>query len=300
VVGVPACGQSSGSTSDGRPVVVATTTQLADLARQIGGPDADVHQLLQPNSDPHEYEPRPKDVQSAARARLILTSGLGLDSWMPGILSASGTKAKVVDVGAGVPVRLPGTGDEAGSADPHWWHDPLNERAAVATVERALSAAAPAAAPRIAARAQAYRRRLTRLDEQIRACFARIPAPQRKLVTDHDAFAYFVRRYGLRYIGAVIPAQTTQAQASAGELAQLEDTIRREHVAAVFPESSVNKRLARRIAQDTGAIVGGTLYGDTLGPKDGRAGTYVGMEEANADAIVRGMTGGAAGCPAGA
>ena len=298
--GISACGQNSGSTSDGRPVVVATTTQVADLARQIAGPDADVHQLLQPNSDPHEYEPRPKDVARAADARLILTSGLGIDAWMPGILSASGTKAKVVDVGASVPVKLAGTGDESGSADPHWWHDPLNMRAAATTVEQALSAAAPTAAPRIAARAQAYRRRLTRLDARIRACFDRIAPAQRTLVTDHDAFAYFVRRYGLRYIGAVIPAQTTQAQASAGEVAQLEDTIRREHVAAVFPESSVNKRLARRIAQDTGATVGGTLYGDTLGPADGPAGTYVGMEQANADAIVRGLTRGTAGCPAGA
>jgi zinc/manganese transport system substrate-binding protein len=299
-VGISACGQSGGSTSDGRPVVVATTTQLADLAREIGGPDVDVHQLLQPNSDPHEYEPRPKDVATAARARLILTSGLGLDAWMPAVLSASGTKARVVDVGASVPTQLPGTGDESGSADPHWWHDPLNMRAATTTVEQALSAASPAAAPRIAARAQSYRLRLTRLDARIRACFDRIPAAQRKLVTDHDAFAYFVRRYGLRYIGAVIPAQTTQAQASAGEVAQLEDTIRREHVSAVFPESSVNKRLARRIAQDTGATVGGTLYGDTLGRKDGPGGTYIGMEEANADAMLRGMTGGRAGCPAGA
>ena len=82
-----------------------------------------------------------------------------------------------------------------------------------------------------------------------------MPAAQRKLVTDHDAFGYFAARYGLRYVGAVIPAQTTQAQASAGDLARLEDTIRREHVSAVFPESSVNKRLARRIAQDTGATV---------------------------------------------
>jgi len=294
------CGQNDGSTSDGRPVVVATTTQLADLARQIGGPDVDVRQLLKPNSDPHEYEPRPKDVQAAARAKLILTSGLGLDSWMKEIRSASGTDARVVDVGASVPTRLPGAGDEAGDADPHWWHDPQNMRAAATTVERALTAAGPDAAPRIAARARAYRARLARLDARIRACFDRIPPARRTIVTDHDAFAYFVHRYGLRYVGAVIPAQTTQAQASAGDLARLEDTIRREHVAAVFPESSVNKRLARRIAKDTGASVGGTLYGDALGPAGGPAGTYVGMEQANADALVRGMTGGRDGCPAGA
>ena len=88
-VSLAGCGRTGDTTADGRPIVVASTPQIADLARQIAGPDAEVHGLLKPNSDPHEYEPRPKDVARAARARLILTSGLGLDAWMPEILSAS-------------------------------------------------------------------------------------------------------------------------------------------------------------------------------------------------------------------
>ena len=294
--GLSACGQSETSSADGKPVVVATTTQLADLARQIGGDDVDVHQLLQPNSDPHEYEPRPSDVQTTAKAKLVLTSGLGLDAWMPGVITASGSSAKVIDVGAHLPTTLPGTGKEAGSVDPHWWHDPLNFRAAAATVEQALAGAAPAARGRIAERARRYRERLTKLDAAMRACFDKVPTSERKIVTDHDAFAYLLHRYGLHYIGAAIPAQTTQAQASAGELATLEATIRREHVKAVFPESSVNRRLAQRIARDTGASADYTLYGDTLGPKNGRAGTYIGMEQANAGQMVQGMTAGATTC----
>jgi ABC-type Zn uptake system ZnuABC Zn-binding protein ZnuA len=130
----------------------------------------------------------------------------------------------------------------------------------------------------------------------VATCFAHVPAPARKLVTNHDAFDYFAKRYGLHVVGAVIPSQTTQAQPSAGEVARLIELVRREHVRAVFPESSINPRLADTIARDTGASSSSTLYGDTLGPKGSRAGTYIGMERSNADAMVRGFTGGAVGC----
>ena len=105
-----------------------------------------------------------------------------------------------------------------------------------------------------------------------------------------------VKRYGIQFVGAVIPSQTTQAQASAGQTAALIRLIRREHVKAVFPESSVNARLAETIARETGARTGYTLYGDTLGPAGSPGATYVEMEHANADALVRGLTGSAQGC----
>jgi ABC-type Zn uptake system ZnuABC Zn-binding protein ZnuA len=123
-----------------------------------------------------------------------------------------------------------------------------------------------------------------------------VPAAQRKMVTDHDAFGAFAARYAIRVIGAVIPARTTQAQPSAGELSRLAAVIRREHVRAVFPESSVNPRLARAIARQTGASPDYELYGDTLGPADSDGATYVQSETHNADAMVRGFTGGARGC----
>jgi ABC-type Zn uptake system ZnuABC Zn-binding protein ZnuA len=134
------------------------------------------------------------------------------------------------------------------------------------------------------------------LDEGIARCIAAIPAADRKLVTDHDAFGYFANRYGLEVVGAVIPALTTEAQPSAGELADLTELIRRESVPAVFPESSVPDDLADAIAADSGASADQELYGDTLGPEGSRGATYLGMEEANADAIVRGLTGGRRGC----
>ena len=141
-----------------------------------------------------------------------------------------------------------------------------------------------------------YLKRLRALDAGIHACLASVPAAQRKLVSDHDAFNYFAHRYGITVIGAVIPSQTTQAQASAADIADLVRVVRREHVRAIFPESSLSPKLAEQIARETGARADSTLYGDTLGPSDSRGATYLSMEEANADAMTRGFTGGARGC----
>ena len=264
----------------------------------MGGGRVDVHQILQPNTDPHDYEPRPGDVRDTVGAKVVFTSGDRLDHWMGKVVSDSGAHVDAVDVGASVPVKVPGesSGPEASRYDPHWWHDPVNARAAVERIRSALTRADPAAAGVFARNARAYEARLATLDGGIRACFAAVAPSQRKLVTDHDAFNYFAQRYGIRVIGAVIPSQTTQAQASAGAVAKLTDQIRREGVRAVFPESSLSPKVAQAIARDTGASSNHTLYGDTLGPKGSAGASYVTMEHANADAMVRGFTGGARGC----
>jgi ABC-type Zn uptake system ZnuABC Zn-binding protein ZnuA/ABC-type Mn2+/Zn2+ transport system permease subunit len=288
------CGASSGSGLR----VVATTTQIADWTRAVGGADVAVHQILRPNTDPHEYEPRPQDVEATAGAKVVFENGDELDHWMAKVVGQAGGKPRVVVLGDHVPIRRPGeaSGPEASRFDPHWWHDPRNAEAAVRAIRDALAAADPAHRAAYARRVAAYLRRLRTLDTRLAACFARLPRTERKLVTDHDAFGYFAHRYGLDVVGAVIPSQTTQAQPSAGATARLIRLIRREHVRAVFPESSLNRRLADTIARETGATSHDTLYGDTLGP-DGSAGaTYLGMEQANADAIVSGLSGGRLRC----
>jgi zinc/manganese transport system substrate-binding protein len=295
---VAGCGsRSSGGSGDALDVVV-TTTQLGDVVRAVGGGAVDVHQILRPNTDPHDYEPRPRDIQDTAGAALVVTSGDRLDVWMDEVLDNAGGHPTVLDAGAGRPVALPGesSGPEASRFDPHWWHDPRNVEYAVTRIRDALARADPKATAAIDAGATRYLARLDTLDAGIAACMRAIPAAQRKLVTDHDAFDYFARRYGIDVVGAVIPSQTTQAQPSAGDLAALTATIRRERVRAIFPESSINPKLADAIARETGASSDLSLYGDTLGPKGSRGATYLGMEQANADAMVRGFTGGAQGC----
>jgi ABC-type Zn uptake system ZnuABC Zn-binding protein ZnuA/ABC-type Mn2+/Zn2+ transport system permease subunit len=296
------CGSTSDSTSTsgskGKIDVVATTTQLGDFVRAVGGDRVSVHQILQPNTDPHDYEPRPSDVQATVDAKVVFENGDGLDHWMKKVVSESGAKTTAVDVGASVPVKVAGesSGPEASRYDPHWWHDPVNARAAVQRIRDVLSRAYPAAAAEFDRNARSYDATLAGLDSGIRTCFAAVPQAQRKLVTDHDAFNYFAKRYGIQVIGAVIPSQTTQAQASAGDVARLTDQVRREHVKAIFPESSLSPKVARAIARDTGATSSLVLYGDTLGPRGSAGESYVTMERANADAMVRGFTGGARSC----
>ena len=150
----------------------------------------------------------------------------------------------------------------------------------------------PVTAPSTRELRASYLRSLRTLDSKIATCFAQVPRGRRKLVTSHDAFGYFAAHYGITIVGAVIPSQTTQAQPSAREVAQLIALIRREHVKAIFPESSINPQLADQIARETRATAKYTLYGDTLGPAGSPGATYVGMERANADSMVRGFTGG--------
>lgn len=299
VLTLPASGCATGSgNSSGKLEVVATTTQIGDFVREVGGKTVEVDQILQPNTDPHDYEPRPSDVAGAADAQLVFANGDDLDSWIEQIVSDSGSDAEIIDLGTKVPVRLPGesSGAEASKYDAHWWHDPRNAEAAVGAIERALSAADPSHKRRFHRNATAYLAQLRALDRGIARCMKTVPPAQRKLVTDHDAFGYFAHRYGIEVVGAVIPSQTTQAQASAKDLSELARTIEAEQVKAIFPESSLSTKVADAIARQTGATADHTLYGDTLGPEGSGAETYLGMEATNANAMVEGFTAGRHGC----
>src|SRR4029077_7712844 len=248
-----ATGCAASGSSDGKLDVVATTTQIGDWARQVGGSAVSVDQVLQPHTDPHEYEPRPSDVEAAAGAKLVFANGDNLDGWIDQVVSDSGSGATVVDLGASVPVRLPGepSGAEASTADPQWWHAPPTAGAAVREIGRRLAAADPGHRRLFERNARAYLAKLRPLAAGPAACSDRVPAAKRKLVTDHDAFGYFARRYGIDVVGAVIPSQTTQAQPSAKDVAALIGVIEREGVSAVFPESSLSPKVAEAIARQT-------------------------------------------------
>jgi ABC-type Zn uptake system ZnuABC Zn-binding protein ZnuA len=275
------CGGSRPAAGAG-PTVVATTTQLADFARNIA-PGAKVTAILSPNTDPHEYEVRPDDVKALASADIVLRSGGEVDAWLGGALDAAGVKEQdVVDVGRAAGL----VGD-----DPHWWQDPVRAEKAAVAIGHAFAAAG------LPDRSAAYVARLKRLDAGVRACMDRVPAAQRKLVTSHDALGYYARRYGITVVGAVIPALTTAAQPSAGDVAKLVDTIRREGVKTIFAESSVNPKVEAAIARETGAKIGTALWADSLGPKGSDGATYIGSIEANTRALVQGFTGGAVDCP---
>jgi ABC-type Zn uptake system ZnuABC Zn-binding protein ZnuA len=318
----------SGSAARGeRPLVVASTPVVADIVRQVAGDAAEVKQVMSANADPHDYEPRPDDVKAVAGAKVVIESGNDLDHWMEELVGQTGEKpAELVIAPGHTPHKVKpaegghGHGEEeehageeeehageeeehageeeehAGEWDPHWWHDPRNVESAVAAIRDELAKAAPGNADAYRANAGAYLKKVQALDAGIEACMNQVPAGERKLVTSHDAFAYFTERYGITTIGAATPSNSASAQPSAGELAELADIIRREKVKAIFPESAVNPDLAQTIARQTGAKADYVLYGDTLGPEGSPGATYLQMEQANADAMVKGFTGDAQGC----
>jgi len=272
---------------DSRPLVVATTTQAADLARHVAGDRAQVEGILAPNSDPHDYEVRPRDVKALVHADLVVRSGGDVDAWLDGAIDSAGTDAPVLTL-------LDRVGPEG--EDPHWWQDPRRAETAVSAIGGALAKADPAGAAGYRSRAHAYVADLRTLDTAVARCIGEIPPPERKLVTTHDALGYYANRYGLQVIGTVIPALTTQAQASSGDLAKLVDTVRRERVRAIFAESSVNAKVEDAIAQETGARVGKALWADSLGPEGSDGATYADSIRANTEAIVEGLSGGTKSC----
>jgi ABC-type Zn uptake system ZnuABC Zn-binding protein ZnuA len=269
------CGYESARAS-GKINVVATTTQVADLARNVGGSRVHVVQLLAPNADPHEYELRPHDMAAVADADVVLRSGGDVDAWLDEAIDGSGTHARVITLGDGVRLR----GD-----DPHWWQDPRNAVLAAREIGAALHVDP-----------SAYVARLERLDRAVARCVDRVQPAQRRLVTTHDALGYYAARYGIDVIGTVIPSLSTAGQPSAGDTARLIETIRASGVKAIFAESSVNPKVEEAIARETGARVGRPLWADTLGPPGSDGATYIQSIESNTRALVDGFTGGDVRC----
>jgi ABC-type Zn uptake system ZnuABC Zn-binding protein ZnuA len=281
------CGEDDGGAARDRVTVVATTTQAADLARNVAGAGVEVVGLLAPNSDPHEYEVRPRDLELLTDADLVVRSGGDVDDWLGEAIAGAGSDAPVLTLIDHV---------RATEGDPHWWQDPRNALRAVAAIERALAAADPVGAATYAANAARYEARLRRLDSAVAACIDEVPAARRKLVTTHDALGYYARRYGIDVIGAVIPSRSTSGQPSAGDTARLIETIRDEGVKAIFAESSVDAKVERAIARETGAAVGRPLWADTLGPPGSDGETFVDSIAANTRALVDGFSGGELAC----
>jgi ABC-type Zn uptake system ZnuABC Zn-binding protein ZnuA len=291
VLAAAGCANNVSRTQD-RLAVVATTTQVADLVRNVGGRRVSVDTLLRPNADPHDFEPRPSDARALADAELVVRSGGEVDDWLDDLIDNAGTGAHVEDLIDVVRTRK----GEGGDTDPHWWQDPENAILAVRAIRAALADADPAGQEAYANNASAYEGRLRSLDQGIVRCVDMVPKDRRKIVTTHDALGYFADRYGLEVIGAVIPSLSTQAQPSARDVQDLVDQIRHEDVAAIFPESALNPKLEDAVARESGAKVGGKLWADSLGPEGSSGDTYLRSMASNTETLVDGMSGGAVHC----
>jgi ABC-type Zn uptake system ZnuABC Zn-binding protein ZnuA len=267
--------------------VVATTTQVADFAANVGGDRVRVTSLLKPNLDAHDYEPSPADVEAIARADVVLENGAGLESWLHDTIASSGFQGPVVDTSQRVRLRQVG-----GETDPHALQRPRNAMVMAATIERALAAADPADAGRFRANLAAYTRQLQALDSEVQRQIDSLA--NKKLVTNHDAFGYYIDRYGLQFVGSVIPSFDSSAELSGRDIRDLVAKIKATKVKAVFSETSLPPRTAETIGREAGVkVVTGedALYGDTLGPAGSDGDTYLKMIRHNTRTIVSNLSG---------
>jgi zinc/manganese transport system substrate-binding protein len=258
--------------------VVATFSILADFARNVGGERIEVTALVGPNGDTHVYQPKPADAKELGAARLILVNGLGLEGWIDRLIKASGAKALVVVATKGIkPQQMREEGRI--EQDPHAWQSIANAKIYVANIRDALIAVDPDGASAYRANADAYHGKLDALEKEVTGKIAEIPPKQREIITTHDAFGYFGTAYGFRFIAP--EGVSTETEASARDVAKIIRQIKAQKIPAVFLENVTDPRLARNIATESGAKIGGTLYSDALSPPDGPAGTYIEMMRNN-------------------
>jgi ABC-type Mn2+/Zn2+ transport system ATPase subunit/ABC-type Zn uptake system ZnuABC Zn-binding protein ZnuA len=254
---------------------------IADMADAIGGKRLAVESFLPIGADPHTYEPTPSDARRVRRADLILKNGLKLEGWINKLVANSGTNARVVTVSQGIePIR---SAEYENAPDPHAWMDPLLGIRYARNIMAALQQLDPAGAEAYRRNFEQYRQRLRAVHETIQAQIAKIPKDKRVLITSHDAFRYFARRYGLRVHSVM--GISTDAEAQAGNFQQLIETIERTGVPAVFVESTINPKMMQQISRDHAVVVGGELYADSMGKPGSGAGSYVKMLRHNARTI---------------
>ncbi len=268
---------------DSKIPVVATFSILGDFVREVGGDRIDLSLLVGPGSDAHVYAPAPGDAKKLAAAKLVVQNGLGFEGWIGRLIKASNTKARIVVATRGVkPIKAPHGADHGhhhDENDPHAWQNVANAKVYITNIRDGLIAVDPAGKEAYSANAAAYLGKLDALEKDVRDAIAKIPQANRKVITNHEAFAYMGAAYGLRFIAP--QGISTDAAPSAQSVARIIRQIRQEKIPAVFVENVADTRLAERIAKESGAKLGGTLFSDQLSPAGGPAGTYIDMVRHN-------------------
>src|SRR5580698_1584602 len=258
--------------------VVASFSILGDFVGNVGGDRVDVTTLVGPNGDVHVYTPPPADARKIAEAKLLVVNGLGLEGWLPRLVQSSGGKATIVEASNDIkPLQV------GAAADPHAWQSVANAKIYVANIRDALDAADPGAAAAYQANAQNYLAKLDALDHEVREAVSQIPQSRRKVISTHGAFGYFAAAYGIEFIAPL--GVSTESEPSARDIAGIITDVRTQKIPAVFLENISDPRLMRRISDETGARIGGTLFSDSLTRENGDAPTYIDMVRHNIKAL---------------
>lgn len=284
---------------------VASFSILGDLVRQVGGDRVQVDVLVGPGADAHVFQPSPSHAKQVALAQVVFANGLGFEGWMQRLLDTAGYKGKPVVVSQGIkPLQAEENGHDHhdhkeekhehhghdhGDTDPHAWQSVPNVITYVANIARGLCAADAAGCETYQKNAGTYTNQLRALDAEIKATWAAIPAAQRKLITSHDAFGYYARAYGVKFLAP--QGVSTDSEASAKGVAQLVRQIKKEKIKALFVESISDPRLIEQIGRETGVKPAGELFSDALSDASGPAGTYVAMMRTNTQAMAQAIRG---------
>ncbi len=263
---------------------------IGDLLRQVGGEKVEVVDLIGANGDPHSFEPKAADLRVAQDAGIYFVSGMGLEGYLPKLEGILGGRARIVEVGSSLPA-LQGSCEHEGhdhdhghehELDPHWWHSVDLFRRAAGVVADELGKADPANKDAYEQNARAYRTKLDELEKWVKREVVKIPKERRKLATAHAAFEYFCEAYGFKSYS--VQGVNREQMPDAAELAGLIATLRKERIAAIFPERESNPRTLKTLTEETGAKLGGTLIADGTGVT-----SYEEMIRSNVATIVEGL-----------
>ncbi len=261
---------------------------LADLARQVGGSEVEVIDLIGPNGDPHHFEPLPEDLKRAEDAKLYLVAGMGLEGYLPKLKAIIANRATLIEVGATLPA-LEGACDHEGhdhahehEIDPHWWQSIDLFRRATGIVTEALVTASPENADAFRKNAEAYRTELEALERWAKKEISKIPRDKRHLATAHAAFNYFCKEFG--FTPHPVQGINREQMPDPKELATLVAALKKNQVAAIFPEKESNPKILQTLTKDTGIRLGEPLIADGTGGLG-----YVAMVRHNVTAIVKGL-----------
>lgn len=282
-----ACAQPTSTPNPTKPDVLTSATFLADIVRNIVGDRLVVESLLPIGADPHSYQPTPQDIVKINESKLLVINGLEYEHFLEALLENAGGERSIITASEGLEPLTMEDGENAGQivSDPHMWLDPSRVVKYVENIRAGLTEFDPDGAETYQANADKYTEDLINLDEWIKEQVAQIPLEHRLLVTNHEALGYFSERYGFTVIGTVLPSVSSDASASAGQLAALVDQIKASGTTAIFLDASENPNLAQQIADETEIIVITDLHLESL-TESGPATTYLDMMQHNVIQLV--------------
>lgn len=269
--------------------VAVTNSILADAVANIGGAEVEVTTLVGPDGDPHTYEPSPADTKAVSDAKIYFENGLGFEPWSEKLFQSSGSKALLVSATGGIkPLQLEEDGHM--ESDPHVWNDVENFIVMSKNVRDALVKADPGHAEIYKANAEAYLKKLKALDKWVEEQVNTLPKEKRRLVTNHDVFGYFAKRYQFEILGNAVGSLTTESQdPSAAHIAELVEEIKKTGVKTIFGDFSSNPKLIEQIAREAGVRIGPKLFVDSLGAPGTEGDSYEKLIRFNVSAIVENL-----------